>query len=96
LPLWAGVLGAAGNLVFTGTGDGYFKAFDAQNRRKSGIPDGTGIISTAYHLGKMDGEGNISVLTTALRRAVPLWGAQMAELTKPVAPGRFVSGYLTT
>lgn len=28
-PLWAGTLATAGNLVFTGTSDGYVKAFNA-------------------------------------------------------------------
>ena len=40
LPLWAGVLATKGNLVFTGTGDGYFKAFNAKDRRRAvEIPD---------------------------------------------------------
>ena len=30
LPLWSGVLATKGNLIFTGTGEGYFKAFDAK------------------------------------------------------------------
>src|SRR3546814_6023646 len=29
-PLWGGVLSTAGNLVFTGTPEGYLKAFDAK------------------------------------------------------------------
>ena len=33
-PLWAGTLTTAGGLVFTGTSDGYVKAFDAKNGKE--------------------------------------------------------------
>ncbi len=31
LPVWTGALATAGDVVFCGTMDGWFKAFDAQN-----------------------------------------------------------------
>jgi alcohol dehydrogenase (cytochrome c) len=86
LPLWAGVLATKGNLVFTGTGDGYFKAFDAKNGKELWkFQTGTGIISPPITW-EQDGEQYIGV-TTGYGGAVPLWGGDMAELTKPVAQG---------
>ncbi len=86
LPLWAGVLATAGNLVFTGTSDGYFKAFDARTGNELWqFQTGTGIISPPITW-EMDGEQYIGV-TTGYGGAVPLWGGDMAELTKPVAQG---------
>ncbi len=86
LPLWAGVLATKGNLVFTGTGDGYFKAFDAKTGKELWkFNVGTGIISPPITW-EMDGEQYIGV-TAGYGGAVPLWGGDMAELTKPVAQG---------
>ncbi|MCO5787672.1 PQQ-dependent dehydrogenase, methanol/ethanol family [Pseudomonas sp. G11-1] len=86
LPLWAGVLATAGNLVFTGTGDGYFKAFDAKTGKELWkFQTGTGVISPPITW-EQDGEQYIGV-TTGYGGAVPLWGGDMAELTKPVAQG---------
>ncbi|MEL0169057.1 MAG: quinoprotein ethanol dehydrogenase [Pseudomonadaceae bacterium] len=86
LPLWAGVLTTGGNLVFTGTGDGYFKAFNAETGEQLWqFQTGTGIISPPITW-EQDGEQYIGV-TTGYGGAVPLWGGDMAELTKPVAQG---------
>ena len=86
LPLWAGVLATKGGLVFTGTGDGYFKAFDAENGKELwSFQTGTGIISPPITW-EMDGEQYIGV-TTGYGGAVPLWGGDMADLTKPVPQG---------
>lgn len=86
LPLWAGVLATKGNLVFTGTGDGYFKAFDAKNGKELWkFQVGTGIISPPVTW-EQDGEQYIGV-TAGYGGAVPLWGGDMADLTKPVAQG---------
>lgn len=86
LPLWAGVVATAGNLVFTGTGDGYFKAFDAESGEELwSFQVGTGIISPPITW-EMDGEQYIGV-TTGYGGAVPLWGGDMAELTRTVAQG---------
>lgn len=86
LPLWAGVLATKGGLVFTGTGDGYLKAFDDKTGKKLwSFQTGTGIISPPITW-EMDGEQYIGV-TTGYGGAVPLWGGDMADLTKPVPQG---------
>lgn len=86
MPLWAGVLATHGNLVFTGTGDGYFKAFNAETGEELWkFQVGTGIISPPITW-EMDGEQYIGV-TAGYGGAVPLWGGDMAELTRPIAQG---------
>ncbi len=86
LPLWAGVLATKGNLVFTGTSDGYFKAFNAKTGEELWkFQTGSGIISPPVTW-EQDGEQYIGV-TSGYGGAVPLWGGDMAELTKPVAQG---------
>ena len=86
MPLWAGVLATKGNLVFTGTGDGYFKAFDARTGEELWkFQVGTGIISPPITW-EMDGEQYIGV-TAGYGGAVPLWGGEMADLTRPVSQG---------
>jgi len=86
LPLWAGVLATRGNLVFTGTGDGFFKAFDAKNGKELWkFQVGTGIVSPPITW--EDGGVQYIGVTTGYGGAVPLWGGDMAELTKPVAQG---------
>jgi len=86
LPLWAGVLATKGNLVFTGTGDGFFKAFDAKTGKELWkFQTGSGIVSPPITW-EQDGEQYIGV-TVGYGGAVPLWGGDMAELTKPVAQG---------
>lgn len=86
LPLWAGVLATKGNLVFTGTGDGYFKAFDAKTGKELWkFQTGSGIISSPITW-EMDGEQYIGV-ASGYGGAVPLWGGDMAVLTKPVPQG---------
>ena len=86
LPLWAGVLATKGNLIFTGTGDGFFKAFNAKTGDELWkFQTGSGIISSPITW-EMDGEQYIGV-TSGYGGAVPLWGGDMAELTKPVSQG---------
>ena len=86
LPLWAGVLATKGNLVFTGTGDGFFKAFDAKTGKELWkFQTGSGIVSPPITW-EQDGEQYIGV-TVGYGGAVPLWGGDMSELTKPVAQG---------
>ena len=86
LPLWGGVLATKGNLVFTGTGDGFFKAFDAKTGNELWkFQTGSGIVSPPITW-EQDGEQYIGV-TVGYGGAVPLWGGDMAELTKPVAQG---------
>jgi alcohol dehydrogenase (cytochrome c) len=75
-----------GNLVFTGTGDGFFKAFDAKTGKELWkFQTGSGIVSSPITW-EMDGEQYIGV-ASGYGGAVPLWGGEMAELTKPVPQG---------
>ena len=86
LPLWAGVLATKGNLIFTGTGDGYLKAFHAETGEELwSFQTGSGIISSPITW-EMDGEQYIGV-ASGYGGAVPLWGGDMAVLTKPVSQG---------
>ena len=86
LPLWAGVMATKGNLVFTGTGDGFFKAIDAKTGKELWkFQTGSGIVSSPITW-EMDGEQYIGV-ASGYGGAVPLWGGEMAELTKPVPQG---------
>lgn len=86
LPLWAGVLATKGNLVFTGTGDGYLKAFNAKTGEELWkFQTGSGIISCPVTW-EMDGKQYIGV-ASGYGGAVPLWGGDMADLTKPVPQG---------
>ena len=86
LPLWAGVLATKGNLVFTGTSDGYLKAFNAKNGKEVWkFQTGSGIIAPPITW-EQDGEQYIGV-TSGYGGAVPLWGGDMADLTKPVPQG---------
>ncbi|WP_027855140.1 methanol/ethanol family PQQ-dependent dehydrogenase [Marinobacterium litorale] len=86
LPLWSGVLTTKGGLVFTGTGDGYLKAFDAENGEELwSFQTGSGIISSPITW-EMDGEQYVGI-ASGYGGAVPLWGGDMAVLTKPVPQG---------
>jgi len=86
LPLWSGVLTTKGGLVFTGTSDGYFKAFNAKTGEELfKFQTGSGIISCPITW-EEDGEQYIG-LASGYGGAVPLWGGEMAELTKPVSQG---------
>ena len=85
-PLWGGVLTTAGNLVFTGTPEGYLKAFDA----KSGevvwkFNTGTGIVGCPITW-KMDGEQYVAV-PAGWGGAVPLWGGEVAKKVKHLNQG---------
>ncbi len=85
-PLWAGTLTTAGNLVFTGTSDGYVKAFDAKNGKELWkFQTGSGVVSVPVTW-EMDGEQYIGI-QSGYGGAVPLWGGDMAELTKQVNQG---------
>ena len=86
LPLWAGVLATKGGLIFTGTGDGFIKAFDEKTGEELWkFQTGSGIVSCPITW-EMDGEQYIG-FASGYGGAVPLWGGDMAELTKPVAQG---------
>lgn len=86
LPLWAGVLATKGGLIFTGTGDGFIKAFDEETGDELWkFQTGSGIVSCPITW-EMDGEQYIG-FASGYGGAVPLWGGDMAELTKPVSQG---------
>jgi len=86
MPLWAGVLATAGDLVFTGTGEGYVKAFHAETGEVLWkFQTGSGIISSPVTW-EMDGNQYVG-LASGYGGAVPLWGGDMADLTKPIKQG---------
>ena len=85
-PLWGGVLATAGNLVFTGTPEGYLMGFDA----KTGeivykFNTGSGIVGSPITW-EMDGEQYLSVLS-GWGGAVPLWGGEVAKRVKDINQG---------
>ncbi len=85
-PLWAGTLTTAGGLLFTGTSDGFVKAFDAKNGKELWkFQTGSGVVSVPITW-EMDGEQYVS-MQSGYGGAVPLWGGDMADLTKQVTQG---------
>ena len=77
-PLWGGVLTTAGNLVFTGTPEGYFKAFNAKTGEEVWkFQTGSGIVGIPVTW-EMDGEQYIAV-PSGWGGAVPLWGGDVAK-----------------
>ncbi len=86
LPLWSGNLSTAGNLLFTGTSDGYFKAFDAKTGDELWkFQTGSGIVSCPVTW-EMDGKQYVGI-ASGYGGAVPLWGGDMAALTRTVSQG---------
>lgn len=85
-PLWAGTLTTAGGLLVTGTSDGYLKVFDARNGQELWkYQTGSGVVSIPITW-EQDGEQYIGV-ASGYGGAVPLWGGDMAELTRQVTQG---------
>ncbi len=85
-PLWAGTLTTAGGLLITGTSDGFVKAFDNKTGKELWkFQTGSGIVSVPVTW-EMDGEQYIAI-QSGYGGAVPLWGGDMAELTKQVSQG---------
>ncbi len=85
-PMWAGTLTTAGGLVFTGTSDGYVKAFDAKNGKELWkFQTGSGVVAVPITW-EMDGEQYLGI-SSGYGGAVPLWGGDMAELTRQVSQG---------
>jgi alcohol dehydrogenase (cytochrome c) len=86
MPLWAGVLATGGYLVFTGTSDGYVKAFNAITGEELWqFQTGSGIVSQPITW-EMDGKQYLGI-ASGYGGAVPLWGGDMADLTKQVSQG---------
>jgi len=85
-PLWAGTLTTAGGLLFTGTSDGFVKAFDQKTGEELWkFQTGSGVVSVPITW-EMDGEQYVGI-QSGYGGAVPLWGGDMAELTKQVSQG---------
>ena len=85
-PLWGGVLTTAGNLVFTGTPEGFLKAFDAKSGEEVWkFQVGTGIVSSPVTW-TQDGEQWIGV-AAGWGGAVPLWGGEVAKSTAGINQG---------
>ncbi len=85
-PLWAGVLATAGGLVFTGTPEGYLKAFDAKTGEELWkFQTGSGIVGSPITW-EEDGEQYIAV-PSGWGGAVPLWGGEVAKRIKHLNQG---------
>lgn len=85
-PLWGGVLATAGNLVFTGTPEGYLKAFDAKTGKELWkFQTGSGVVGNPITWTE-DGEQYIAV-PSGWGGAVPLWGGDVANSVKYLNQG---------
>ncbi|PWC35561.1 methanol/ethanol family PQQ-dependent dehydrogenase [Azospirillum sp. TSO22-1] len=85
-PLWGGVLTTAGNLVFTGTPEGFLKAFDAKTGKEVWkFQTGSGVVGCPITW-EMDGEQYVAV-ASGWGGAVPLWGGDVAKLVKDINQG---------
>ena len=85
-PLWGGVLTTRGNLVFTGTPEGYLKAFDAKTGEELWkFQTGSGVVGSPVTW-EMDGEQYVAVMS-GWGGAVPLWGGEVAKTFKEISQG---------
>ena len=85
-PLWAGVLTTAGGLVFTGTPEGYLKAFDDETGEELWkFQTGTGIVSSPVTW-EQDGEQYVAIVS-GWGGAVPLWGGEVAKVVSYLNQG---------
>ena len=85
-PLWGGVLTTAGNLVFTGTPEGYLKAFDAKTGNELWkFQTGSGVVGCPITW-EQDGEQYVAV-PSGWGGAVPLWGGEVAKSVKHLNQG---------
>lgn len=85
-PLWAGVLATAGDLVFTGTSDGFVKAFHSENGEQlREFNTGSGVVAQPVTW-ELDGKQYLCI-ASGYGGAVPLWGGDMATLTTQVSQG---------
>ncbi len=77
-PLWGGVLATGGNLVFTGTPEGYLKAFNAKTGEELWkFQTGSGVVGCPITW-EQDGEQFVGV-PSGWGGAVPLWGGDVAS-----------------
>jgi alcohol dehydrogenase (cytochrome c) len=85
-PLWGGVLSTAGNLVFTGTPEGYLKAFDARTGKELWkFNTGSGVVGSPVTW-EQDGEQYVAVMS-GWGGAVPLWGGEVAKAVQHINQG---------
>ncbi|WP_313807143.1 methanol/ethanol family PQQ-dependent dehydrogenase [Sphingobium sp.] len=85
-PLWGGVLSTAGNLVFTGTPEGYLKAFDAKTGQELWkFQTGSGVVGSPVTW-EQDGEQYVAVMS-GWGGAVPLWGGEVAKSFRDINQG---------
>ncbi|PZU07245.1 methanol/ethanol family PQQ-dependent dehydrogenase [Sphingomonas sp.] len=86
LPLWGGNLTTKGNIVVQGTSDGYVKIFNAKTGAELWkFQTGSGVVSVPI---TWEDEGKQYIgLASGYGGAVPLWGGDMADLTKTVSQG---------
>lgn len=86
MPLWAGTLTTKGGLVFTGTSDGFVKAFNARTGEELWkFQTGSGVVSVPITW-EQGGKQYIGI-GSGYGGAVPLWGGDMADQTKQVTQG---------
>ncbi|WP_078120510.1 methanol/ethanol family PQQ-dependent dehydrogenase [Thiosocius teredinicola] len=85
-PLWGGVMTTAGGLVFTGTPEGYLKAFDDQTGEELwSFQTGSGVVGCPITW-EQDGEQFVAV-PSGWGGAVPLWGGDVAKKVKYLNQG---------
>ncbi|TDU26777.1 alcohol dehydrogenase (cytochrome c) [Panacagrimonas perspica] len=85
-PVWGGVMTTAGNLVFMGTPDGYFKAFNAKTGEVLWkFQTGSGVVGQPATW-EQDGEQFIAI-ASGWGGAVPLWGGDVAKKIKDISQG---------
>ncbi|WP_374410282.1 methanol/ethanol family PQQ-dependent dehydrogenase [Novosphingobium colocasiae] len=85
-PLWGGVLTTHGNLVFTGTPEGFLKAFDAKSGQELWkFQTGSGVVGSPITW-EQDGEQYVAVMS-GWGGAVPLWGGEVAKTFKEISQG---------
>jgi len=85
-PLWGGVLSTAGNLVFTGTPEGYLKAFDAKSGKELWkFNTGSGVVGSPVTW-EQDGQQYVAVMS-GWGGAVPLWGGEVAKAVQNINQG---------
>lgn len=88
-PLWAGVMTTAGGLVFTGTPEGRFIAFDDETGEELwSFQTGSGIVGQPVTW-EQDGEQYVSVIS-GWGGAVPLWGGEVAKKVNYLNQGGMV------
>ncbi len=88
-PLWGGVMTTAGGLVFTGTPEGRFIAFDDETGEELwSFQTGSGVVGQPVTWDK-DGEQYVSVIS-GWGGAVPLWGGEVAKTVSYLNQGGMV------